>query len=65
MTNFSREQGRIAAEFLLRARDDFERAERTRAVYARDAHSHGLTWGDIGSFLGVTARKARQIAGGA
>ena len=56
-------RGRIAAEYLMRARDDFTRAERTRSAYARQFHEHGMSYGDIGTWLGVSEVEAQTIAG--
>ncbi|WP_413354054.1 helix-turn-helix domain-containing protein [Microbacterium sp. 1P06AB] len=52
---------RIAGEYLLRARDDLERAARTRIQYILNARKHGLTNADIGTFLGVTEAAVRRL----
>lgn len=51
----------IAGEYLTRAREDFERAARTRIVYAIAARRHGLTHADIGAYLGVTEGAVRRL----
>lgn len=52
---------RLAGDFLTRARDDFERAARTRVKYAIMARQYGLTNADIGTFLGVTEGAVRAL----
>lgn len=52
---------RLAGEYLTRARDDFDRAARTRIAYAIAARRHGLTNADIGTFLGVTEGAVRKL----
>lgn len=60
MTSVS-DRRRIAAEFLTRAADDHSRASTTRARYAVLARQYGLTFGEIGTFLGVTEDAAQII----
>ena len=52
---------RIAGEFLLRARDDYERAKRTRLAYILNAREYGMTFREIGELLGLTEGGVRQI----
>lgn len=52
---------RIAGEYLTRARDDFERAARTRLNYIFNARRYGMTYGEIGTLLGVTEAAVRSM----
>ncbi len=51
----------IAGEYLTRARDDFDRAARTRVEYIVNARRYGMTLADIGALLGVTEGAVRYI----
>lgn len=51
----------IATEFLARAKDDLEKAQRTRVAYVRAAKTHGLSNQQIGDVLGVSEARIRQI----
>lgn len=62
MSDTNVERRRIAAEYLLRSRDDVERAERVRARYINTARTHGLTDTDISSYLGVAVEQLDTIA---
>ena len=57
----NQERRRIAGEYLTRARDDFERAARTRIVYAVNARDHGMTNAAIGAILGVGESAVRGL----
>lgn len=62
MTDSSNEElRRIAGEYLTRARDDFERAARTRINYVFTAREYGLTNADIGTFLGIGESAVRAL----
>lgn len=62
MANRSNEdRRRIAGEFLTRARDDFERAARTRINYVMTARRYGMTNADIGALLGVGESAVRAL----
>lgn len=51
----------LAGEYLTRARDDYERAKRTRIAYAIAAREHGMTNGEIGTLLGITEAAVRAL----
>jgi len=52
--------------FLELAADDLAQAKRTRDHYARLARKYGMTNAEIGSLLGISEARVRQIvAGGA
>lgn len=51
----------IAGDFLLRARDDYDRAKRTRIAYILAAHKHGMSNVDIGALLGVSEAAVRSM----
>lgn len=55
------ERKRLAAEFLTRAADDYSRATDARRRYAVLARQYGLTYSDIGTFLGVSEAAARML----
>lgn len=55
------ERRRIAGEFLTRARDDFERAARTRISYALAARRYGMTNEAIGALLGIGESAVRAL----
>lgn len=57
----STDRQRIAGEYLTRARDDFERAVRTRLAYVLAARRHGMTFEAIGALLGVTEGAVRSM----
>lgn len=63
MSTSQEERRRIAGEYLLRARDDFDRAERVRAAYINAARAHGLTETDISNLLGIRVDQLETIAG--
>lgn len=52
---------RIALDFLARAKDDLERAKRTRVTYAKAARKHGVTNQQIGDVLGISEARVRQL----
>ncbi len=51
----------IATEFLARAKDDLEKAKRTRVAYVQAAKTHGLSNRLIGEVLGVSEARIRKI----
>lgn len=51
----------FARLFLSRAREDLERAKRTRIAYVKAAHDVGLSNVEIASELGVSEARIRQI----
>lgn len=51
----------IALEFLTRAKDDLDKAKRTRIAYVQAAKSHGLSNQQIGDALDVSEARIRQI----
>lgn len=52
----------LAKDFLTRARDDLERAKRTRRAYIKAARVHGLTNQQIGDVLGISEARVRQLS---
>jgi DNA-directed RNA polymerase specialized sigma24 family protein len=52
----------LARDFLVRARDDLERAKRTRKAYVLAAREHGLTNQQIGDVLGISEARVRQLS---
>lgn len=52
---------RIAGDYLTRARDDFDRATRTRIEYVLLARKYGLTNADIGALLGISEAAVRGL----
>lgn len=52
---------RIAGEFLTRARDDFERAARTRISHVLSARRYGMTNADIGALIGISESAVRAL----
>lgn len=52
----------LARDFLVRARDDLERAKRTRKAYVQAARIHGLTNQQIGDVLGISEARVRQLS---
>lgn len=52
----------IARDYLERAKDDLERAKRTRIAYVKAAQLHGLTNVEIGEVLGLSEARVRQLA---
>lgn len=52
----------IAVEFLVLARDDYDRAGRVRQLHAYTAHQHGVTFREIGEVFGVSESTARSLA---
>lgn len=54
---------RIAVDYLTRAREDFERAARTRIAYVIAGRTHGLTHAEIGAALGITEGAVRKLIG--
>ena len=52
----------IAVEFLVLARDDFEKAGRIRQLHAYTAHQHGVTFREIAEVYGVSESTARALA---
>lgn len=57
----TQDRRQIAGEFLSRARDDFERAARTRVAYIANARRYGMTNAEIGGLLGITEGAVRYI----
>lgn len=53
----------LALEFLTRAKDDLEKAKRTRIAYVKASKVHGLSNQEIGDVLGVSEARVRQILG--
>lgn len=55
------ERQRIAGEYLTRARDDLERAARTRIYYVVQARKYGMTNEAIGALLGISESAVRAL----
>lgn len=54
----------LARDFLAMAREDLERAKRTRKAYALAARRHGLTNQQVGEALGISEARVRQLLKG-
>lgn len=52
----------LSVEFLVMARDDFERAGRVRQLHAYTAHQHGVPFREIAEVYGVSESTARSLA---
>lgn len=51
----------LARVYLDRAKDDLDRAKRTRVAYAKLARKHGLTNQQIGDALDISEARVRQL----
>ena len=52
----------IAVEFLVIARDNYDKAVRGRARCAAMAHEHGVPYREISEVLGVSESTARSLS---